>query len=147
MDDFFCRLYLGHTGTSVGHEFIEFELRDNGNLLYRNNSGYKREEPILREVQLSEPVVRFIRNMIVESHIVNHKDSLWPRPDRVGKTELEIVMGDKRICFVTTKINTVYEIESCDDQQGLFVFFELVEELKILFNDLIHIHFRKNPLG
>ena len=31
-------------------------------------------------------------------------DALWPQPDRVGRQELEIVIGDEHISFTTSKI-------------------------------------------
>lgn len=31
-------------------------------------------------------------------------DANWPEPDRVGRQELEIVMGNEHISFTTSKI-------------------------------------------
>jgi protein mago nashi len=37
-------------------------------------------------------------------------DSLWPTPDRVGRQELEIVMGDEHISFSTSKIGSLVDV-------------------------------------
>ena len=44
--------------------------------------------------------------------IMKEDDSLWPQPDRVGRQELEIVIGDQHISFATTKIGSLVEIKS-----------------------------------
>lgn len=52
-DDFYVRYYVGHKG-KFGHEFLEFEFRPNGQLRYANNSNYKNDTIIRKEVcQLS----------------------------------------------------------------------------------------------
>lgn len=35
---------------------------------------------------------------------------MWPTPDRVGRQELEIVMGDEHISFSTSKIGSLIEV-------------------------------------
>lgn len=36
--------------------------------------------------------------------IMKEDDANWPEPDRVGRQELEIVMGNEHISFTTSKI-------------------------------------------
>ena len=38
---------------------------------------------------------------------------MWPQPDRVGRQELEIVYGDQHICFTTSKIGSLVDINQC----------------------------------
>jgi hypothetical protein len=48
-DDFYVRYYVGHKG-KFGHEFLEFEFRPDGKLRYANNSNYKNDTMIRKEV-------------------------------------------------------------------------------------------------
>ena len=45
-----------------------------------------------------------LRRIIEDSEIMAEDDELWPQPDRVGRQELEIVIGDEHISFTTSKI-------------------------------------------
>ena len=47
--EFYVRYYVGHKG-KFGHEFLEFEFRPNGQLRYANNSNYKNDTIIRKEV-------------------------------------------------------------------------------------------------
>lgn len=47
-NDFYCRYYVGHKGR-FGHEFMEFEITNDGRLRYSNNSNYKRDIMIRKE--------------------------------------------------------------------------------------------------
>ena len=55
-EEFYLRYYVGHKG-KFGHEFFEFEFRDDGRLRYCNNSQYKAENLIRKEVFVNEIVV------------------------------------------------------------------------------------------
>ncbi|KAL6031980.1 hypothetical protein STEG23_029127 [Scotinomys teguina] len=48
--DFYLRYYVGHKG-KFGHEFLEFEFRPDGKLRYANNSNYKNDVMIRKEVR------------------------------------------------------------------------------------------------
>eukprot|EP00951_Prasinocladus_malaysianus_P015527 scaffold119216_cov22-Prasinocladus_malaysianus.AAC.1 len=48
-DEFYVRYYVGHKG-KFGHEFLEFEFRPDGKLRYANNSNYKNDTMIRKEV-------------------------------------------------------------------------------------------------
>ena len=48
-DPFYCRYYVGHKG-KFGHEFMEFEIISDGKLRYSNNSNYKNDFMIRKEV-------------------------------------------------------------------------------------------------
>ena len=39
-------------------------------------------------------------------------DNNWPTPDRVGRQELEIVMGQEHISFTTTKLGSLLQVGS-----------------------------------
>ena len=47
-EDFYCRYYVGHRG-KFGHEFMEFEITEDGKLRYANNSNYKNDVMIRKE--------------------------------------------------------------------------------------------------
>ncbi|CAN0071100.1 unnamed protein product [Discosporangium mesarthrocarpum] len=97
-DEFYCRYYVGHKG-KFGHEFMEFELTANGKLRYANNSNYKNDTMIRKEVMVSQTVIDEVRRIIEDSEVMEESDETWPHPDRVGRQELEVKMGDKHISF------------------------------------------------
>ena len=68
-EDFYLRYYIGHKGR-FGHEFLEFEIRDDGRLRYANNSQYKAENLIRKEVWVNELVVDELKRIITESEIL-----------------------------------------------------------------------------
>ncbi|PUZ50236.1 hypothetical protein GQ55_6G043400 [Panicum hallii var. hallii] len=84
--EFYLRYYVGHKG-KFGHEF-----RPDGKLRYANNSNYKNDTMIRKEVFVSPSVLREARRIIQESDIMED-NSNWLEPDRIGQQELEIVMG------------------------------------------------------
>ena len=88
--NFYVRYYIGHRG-KFGHEFLEFEFRNNGRLRYANNSNYKRDTMIRKEAYVSPQTLHVLMTMIRGSEILDADDELWPEPDTVGRQELEIV--------------------------------------------------------
>ena len=42
--------------------------------------------------------------------VMAEDDALWPQPDRVGRQELEIVIGDEHISFTTSKIGSLVDV-------------------------------------
>jgi len=54
-------------------------------------------------------------------------DNNWPEPDRVGKQELEIVLGNEHISFATSKIGSLVDCQSSNDPEGLRIFYYLVQ--------------------
>ncbi|RRT55791.1 hypothetical protein B296_00034356, partial [Ensete ventricosum] len=72
-DVFDLRYYVGHNG-NFGHEFLEFEFRPDGKLRYANNSYYKNDTMIRREVFVSLPAclpacLRECRRIIADSEV------------------------------------------------------------------------------
>ena len=103
--DFYCRYYVGHKG-KFGHEFMEFEVQGDGKLRYANNSNYKNDVMIRKEVVVSPGVVEELKRIIEDSEIVREDDRQWPEADHVGRQELEIKIGDEHISFTCTKIGS-----------------------------------------
>ena len=66
--DFYLRYCIGHKGI-FGHEFLEFEFRPDGKLRYANNSNYKNETMIRKEVFLTPAVLRDCRRIVAESEV------------------------------------------------------------------------------
>jgi protein mago nashi len=58
-------------------------------------------------------------------------DNNWPEPDRVGRQELEIVMGNEHISFTTSKIGSLVDVHSSQDPEGLRIFYYLVQVIAI----------------
>merc|ERR1712149_30046 len=48
---------------------------------------------------LSEAVIKEFQRIIHDSELIKEDDNNWPVPDRVGRQELELVMGNDHISF------------------------------------------------
>ncbi|WZZ56195.1 hypothetical protein YC2023_056302 [Brassica napus] len=152
-NEFYLRYYVGHKG-KFGHEFLEFEFRPDGKLRYANNSNYKNDTMIRKEVFLTPAVLKECKRIVSECesirvlciYIMKEDDFKWPEPDRVGRQELEIVMGNEHISFATSKIGSLVDVQSSDDPEGLRIFYYLVQDLKCLVFSLISLHFKIKPI-
>ena len=132
---FYLRYYSGHKGR-FGHEFLEFEIREDGRVRYANNSNYKSDLMIRKEVYVGGLVVEEIKS-----------DEKWPAADRDGKQELEITgENGETVMLTTAKIGSMSEVNSSRDPQGLQTFYYLVQDLKCLLFSLINLHFRVKPV-
>ena len=143
--DFYCRYYVGHKG-KFGHEFMEFEVQGDGKLRYANNSNYKNDVMIRKEVVVSPGVVEELKRIIEDSEIVREDDRQWPEADHVGRQELEIKIGDEHISFTCTKIGSLLDVQDSKDPEGLRIFYYLVQDLKCFVFSLITLHFRIKPI-
>ena len=136
---------VGHNG-KFGHEFLEFEFRPDGKLRYANNSNYKNDTMIKKQVSCSPLLIQELKRIIEESEIIKEDDKDWPEADRVGKQELEIVLGDEHISFTTAKIGSLSDVQNSNDPEGLRVFYYLIQDLKCLVFSLISLHFKIKPI-
>lgn len=66
--EFYLRYYVGHKG-KFGHEFLEFEFRPDGKLRYANNSNYKNDTMIRKEVFLTPAVLKECRRIVADSEV------------------------------------------------------------------------------
>jgi hypothetical protein len=78
---------------------MEFEITVDGKLRYANNSNYKNDVMIRKEVQLDQAVIDEIKRIVTDSEVTAEDDNNWPQPDRVGRQELEIKIGKEHISF------------------------------------------------
>lgn len=124
---------------------MEFEI-SNGRLRYSNNSQYKKDKMIRKEVHLSAAVVEEVKRIIEDCQVMKEDDSKWPEADRDGKQELEIRMGNDHIAFECAKIGSLLNVQSCEDADGLSVFYYLVQDLRCLVFSLITLHFKIKPI-
>ena len=60
---------MGHKGV-YGHEFLEFEFRSDGRLRYANNSNYKSDVAIRKEVYVNPCVLQEIKRIVLDSEIM-----------------------------------------------------------------------------
>lgn len=95
---------------------------------------------------MHKSVIEELKRIIAESEILEEDDSLWPEPDRVGRQELEILMGDEHISFTTSKIGSLVDVNGSKDVEGLRTFYYLVQDLKCLVFSLIGLHFKIKPI-
>lgn len=144
-DEFYVRYYVGHKG-KFGHEFLEFEFRPDGKLRYANNSNYKNDTMIRKEVFVNESVVSELKRIIEDSEIMKEDDKNWPMPDRVGRQELEVVSGDEHISFTTSKIGSLLDVQESNDPEGLRLFYYLVQDIKCYVFSLVGLHFKIKPI-
>lgn len=144
-EDFYLRYYVGHKG-KFGHEFLEFEFRPDGKLRYANNSQYKGDRLIRKEAYVNKCVIEEMKRIIEDSEIMQEDDAVWPHPDRVGRQELEIVLGNEHISFTTSKIGSLVDVNNSKDSEGLRCFYYLVQDLKCMVFSLISLHFKIKPI-
>jgi len=144
-DEFYVRYYVGHEG-KFGHEFLEFEFRPDGLLRYANNSNYKNDTMIRKEVHVSPLVLKELKRLIKESEVLKEDDNQWPAPNKVGRQELEIVCDSEHISFVTSKIGSLHDVENCKDPESLKTFYFLVQDLRCFVFSLIGLHFKIKPI-
>merc|ERR1712174_41293 len=143
--DFYIRYYVGHKG-KFGHEFLEFEFRPDGKLRYANNSNYKNDTMIRKEAYVSPECLMELKRIVDDAEIMEENDALWPAPDKVGRQELEILIGDEHISFTTSKIGSLLDINASRDPDGLRAFYYLVQDLKCMVFSLIGLHFKIKPI-
>ena len=68
---------VGHKG-KFGHEFLEFEFRSDGKLRYANDSQYRKDTLIRKEVTVSPIVLEEVRKIIQDCEILKyHYLVLW----------------------------------------------------------------------
>lgn len=85
-DEFYLRYYVGHKG-KFGHEFLEFEVRPDGRLRYANNSNYKNDKLIRKEMFVSPEIIKEVQRIIADSEITKEDDREWPEADRCETKE------------------------------------------------------------
>lgn len=68
-DNYSSVFSVGHKG-KFGHEFMEFEFSSSGKLRYANNSNYKNDTMIRKEVTVSQSVLDEVRRIIQEADII-----------------------------------------------------------------------------
>ena len=125
----------------------EFELIPSGKLRYANNSNYKDDSMIRKEVYVSSAVVEEMKRIIIESEITTVDDGNWKEPDSSGaRQELEIKLGNERIAFTCCEIGSLVDIQNSTDPKGLTIFYYLTQDLKCLVMSLINLHFKIKPI-
>ncbi|KAI8881317.1 putative mago nashi protein [Backusella circina FSU 941] len=145
-EDFYVRYYSGHKGR-YGHEFLEFEFRSNGLCRYANNSNYRNDRLIKKEMYVSPAVIDEIKRIIADSEVMKEDDSEWPTKNVVGSQEIEIRFGNEHISFETAKLGSLVEVQESKDPEGLRAFYYLVQDLKAFVFSLISLHFKIKPIN
>ncbi|KAI8990785.1 mago nashi [Mycotypha africana] len=138
---FYVRYYSGHKGRH-GHEFLEFEIREDGLCRYANNSNYRNDTLIRKEMYISPAVVDELKRIIEDSGIMKEDDSKWPEKNVIGSQEIEVRLGDEHISFETSKLSSLVEVNESEDPAGLRAFYYLVQDLKAFVFSLISLHFK-----
>ncbi|THX89608.1 hypothetical protein D6D08_03780, partial [Aureobasidium pullulans] len=102
-EPFYLRYYSGHSGR-FGHEFLEFDFRALGDgrsasARYANNSNYRNDSLIRKEMCVSSLMIEEIKRIIKDSEILKEDDTKWPQKNKDGRQELEIRLGNEHISF------------------------------------------------
>ncbi|XP_032501303.1 protein mago nashi homolog 2 isoform X3 [Phocoena sinus] len=74
---------------------------------------------IRKEAYVHKSVMEELKRIIDDSEITKEDDALWPPPDRVGRQELEIVIGDEHISFTTSKIGSLIDVNQSKSRKPL----------------------------
>lgn len=127
------------------------QFRPDGRLRYANNSQYKSDSThsnsmIRKEVYVTPAVLAEAKRIVEESEIVREDDKQWPEPDRDGRQEFEVVLGNQHISFATAKLGSLLDVQESSDPEGLRIFYYLVQDLKCLTFSLMGLHFRIKPI-
>ncbi|KAJ2804188.1 hypothetical protein H4R20_002603 [Coemansia guatemalensis] len=145
-EDFYIYFYTGHKGR-FGHEFFRFEIDHEGHLKYANNSNYRRDSIIHKNLQMSPTLINVVKKIVEDSEIMKEDDKRWPQRDENGRLQLEIKMDGKSINFETAKISSLADTLNTDDPEGLRVLYYLVQDFKCLILSLISFHFKIKPIA
>jgi protein mago nashi len=97
-------------------------------------------------------------------------DSQWPGPDKDGRQELEVRIGDSgggagpggeggegggceaatttptHVSLATTKLTSTVQISRCSDAAALRSYYFLCQDLKSMLLALVHAHFQVQPI-
>ncbi|KAJ5902155.1 hypothetical protein N7495_002683 [Penicillium taxi] len=138
------------TPDTTGGLDMKFDFRplDGGSasVRYANNSNYRNDSMIRKEMCVSAAMVQEIKNIIKDSEIMKEDDSNWPQKNKDGRQELEIRLNGEHIDFETAKIGSLMDVTESSDPEGLRVFYYLVQDLKALVFSLISLHFKIKPI-
>mmetsp|Transcript_5300 Transcript_5300/g.6769 ORF Transcript_5300/g.6769 Transcript_5300/m.6769 type:complete len:188 (+) Transcript_5300:69-632(+) len=145
LSNFFVKFYVGHRGR-YGHEFLQFTVANTGLLHYVNQSEYKKDGLIQKDVVCGGLILYQIRKIICDSKLLEYNDKKWPKAGRTGRQHLEIRLGTQTASYTTEKLGTLSEVECCTDAEGLKIFYYLSQDLKALIFALISTHFRIKPI-
>lgn len=130
-----------------GHEFMEFELTPSGKLRYANNSNYKQDAMIRKEVCVSPGVVEELKRIILISEITTVDDREWEETkDMKSRQELEIKIGNEHIAFTCGEILSLVDVQKGADPKGMSIFYFLTQDLKCLVMSLMNLHFKVKPI-
>lgn len=150
--EFYLRYYSGgYRDIELGHEFLEFDIRhkageDFATLRYANQTNYRDEELIRKEVCVSLLVLSEFMKIVRQSQILLETDEEWPKPLRESKQELEIRSGkDKKILKTSGRLSLA-NISIEKNFSGLKTFYYLVQDLKVFVFSLMSLNFKVDPI-
>ena len=142
-------------------------VEGDGKLRYANNSNYKNDTMIRKEVTVSAAALKEAERIVADSEVTKEDDNQWPEPDRVGRQELEIISDGEHISFTCSKIGSLLDVQESKDPEGLRrapasatlveawlstrhpplgCFYYLVQDLKCFVFSLIALHFKIKPI-
>lgn len=150
--EFYLRYYSGgYRDIELGHEFLEFDIRhkageDYATLRYANQTNYRDEEMIRKEVYISLLVLSEFMKIVRQSQILLENDDEWPKPLRESKQELEIRSGKDQKLLKTNGRLSLVTISNEKDSAGLKTFYYLIQDIKVFVFSLMSLNFKVDPI-
>eukprot|EP00979_Chaetoceros_neogracilis_P006252 scaffold1262_cov206-Chaetoceros_neogracile.AAC.6 len=114
-DEFYLRFYAGNA-----NDQMEFILTPSGRLQYANNSVYRHDTMIHKEVCVSPAVVDEFKRIVQTSGIKSVDDSKWPiceSSKQIRRQELEIKIGNEHLAFTCEEIGSLNEVLKSRDPE------------------------------
>nr|XP_054313158.1 protein mago nashi homolog [Pongo pygmaeus] len=86
---------------------------------------------IRKEAYVHKSMMEELKSVIYDSEITKQDNALWLPPNRVGRQELEIIIGDEHISFTTSKTGSLIDVNQSKDPEGLQVFYYPVQDPEV----------------
>lgn len=113
---------------------------------YVNNSNYKSDTLIKKEVYLSDDVLSEMKKIVINSGVLKINSDKWESPDKFGKQYLELDIDGVHKNLLTNKIGSYSQVTGSKDPEGLGKFYYLIQDLKCFVFSLISLNFRVKPV-
>lgn len=72
-----------------------------------------------KEAYVHKNVMEELKRITDEENEIPKDDALWPPPDPGSQNKLEIIIGDERISFTTSKIGSLIDINQPKNPESL----------------------------
>lgn len=113
---------------------------------YINNSNYKSDTLIKKEVYLNEDLLEEIKRIIRDSGVMKVNNEKWNKPDESCSQYLKIDIDGSYKKLISKTIGSYSQVLTSEDPDGLNCFYYLIQDLKCMVFSLISLNFRVKPV-